>query len=164
MCKIFNKKAAFINPEAISFMSDLKREYSDCIKTPYKGAKAVLEILMYKFDLHRELVMEKLDNITYATLDTLPINISCTTEIYIVEDNEKSHDFYLYFHSRYALQPRLCIVYDEKMDTLCSNCSLLEMYITILHGIDIHEIECDSVKYHNYLNTLYSFDMCRLEG
>ena len=39
----------------------------------------------------------------------------------------------------------------------------LEMYITILHGIDVGEIETDSIKYHNYLNTLYSYNECKKE-
>ena len=40
---------------------------------------------------------------------------------------------------------------------------MLEMYITILHGIDVGEIETDSIKYHNYLNTLYSYNECKKE-
>ena len=39
----------------------------------------------------------------------------------------------------------------------------IEMYITILHGIDVGEIETDSIKYHNYLNTLYSYNECKKE-
>ena len=116
---------------------------------------------MKKFVLYQKVSIQKMDAITRATLETLPIKNLNVSDIYIVKDNEISHSFYLYFHSRYALEPFLCVVYDNDTDRLYSNCAMLEMYITILHGIDVGEIETDSIKYHNYLNTLYSYNECK---
>ena len=158
MCKKF-----LINPETESFINDLKREYNNSIVKPYKKTRDVLEILMKKFVLYQKVSIQKMDAITRATLETLPIKNLNVSDIYIVKDNEISHSFYLYFHSRYALEPFLCVVYDNDTDRLYSNCAMLEMYITILHGIDVGEIETDSIKYHNYLNTLYSYNECKKE-
>ena len=144
-------KKVLINPETESFINDLKREYNNSIVKPYKKTRDVLEILMKKFVLYQKVSIQKMDAITRATLETLPIKNLNVSDIYIVKDNEISHSFYLYFHSRYALEPFL------------SNCAMLEMYITILHGIDVGEIETDSIKYHNYLNTLYSYNECKKE-
>ena len=118
---------------------------------------------MKKFVLYQKVSIQKMDAITRATLETLPIKNLNVSDIYIVKDNEISHSFYLYFHSRYSLEPFLCVVYDNDTDRLYSNCAMLEMYITILHGIDVGEIETDSIKYHNYLNTLYSYNECKKE-
>ena len=143
-------KKVLINPETESFINDLKREYNNSIVKPYKKTRDVLEILMKKFVLYQKVSIQKMDAITRATLETLPIKNLNVSDIYIVKDNEISHSFYLYFHSRYALEPFLCVVYDNDTDRLYSNCAMLEMYITILHGIDVGEIETDSIKYHNY--------------
>ena len=151
-------KKVLINPETESFINDLKREYNNSIVKPYKKTRDVLEILMKKFVLYQKVSIQKMDAITRATLETLPIKNLNVSDIYIVKDNEISHSFYLYFHSRYALEPFLCVVYDNDTDRLYSNCAMLEMYITILHGIDT-----DSIKYHNYLNTLYSYNECKKE-
>lgn len=162
-CERNCNKIDFINSESKSFLSDLEREYKECIVKPYRKTFDVLLMLKCKFGLQQRTLIENLDNITYATLKDLSIENIHLSDIYIVEDNEVSHIFYLYFHSRFALEPWICIVYDRDTDRLRSNCSMLEMYITILQGIGIDEIKNDSVKYHNYLNTLYLFDMCKRE-
>ena len=104
-------KKVLINPETESFINDLKREYNNSIVKPYKKTRDVLEILMKKFVLYQKVSIQKMDAITRATLETLPIKNLNVSDIYIVKDNEISHSFYLYFHSRYALEPFLCVVY-----------------------------------------------------
>lgn len=151
-------------PEEMAVRSECLKKLKESLgQLPEQEALYVLEILMKKFVLYQKVSIQKMDAITRATLETLPIKNLNVSDIYIVKDNEISHSFYLYFHSRYALEPFLCVVYDNDTDRLYSNCAMLEMYITILHGIDVGEIETDSIKYHNYLNTLYSYNECKKE-
>ena len=126
-------KKVLINPETESFINDLKREYNNSIVKPYKKTRAVLEILMKKFVLYQKVSIQKMDAITRATLETLPIKNLNVSDIYIVKDNEISHSFYFYFHRRYALEHLLFVLYDNYKDILYSNCDMIEIYINILN-------------------------------
>ena len=88
-------KKVLINPETESFINDLKREYNNSIVKPYKKTRDVLEILMKKFVLYQKVSIQKMDAITRATLETLPIKNLNVSDIYIVKDNEISHFFVL---------------------------------------------------------------------
>ena len=114
---------------------------------------------MEEFNLYLKTSIQLIDNVTKATLETIPISNWNQTNIYIVDDNEASHIFYSYFHKRFAIEPRICLVYDINTDRLYSNCVLYDLYITILQGINETEIEKDSRKYHHYLNTLYLYQL-----
>lgn len=76
-------KKVLINPETESFINDLKREYNNSIVKPYKKTRDVLEILMKKFVLYQKVSIQKMDAITRATLETLPIKNLNVSDIYI---------------------------------------------------------------------------------
>lgn len=106
--------------------------------------------------------IENLDPMTRETIRMAPIRVSKNTEFYRIEKNENSAPFYKYFNDRFAYEPSLCIIYDKDSETICSNCcELLNVYITILHGIDSNEIEENTGVYKSYLNSLYLFDSCQ---
>lgn len=140
-------------------MNDLNISYQDKVITPYHSAKEVMLSLKNKFEMHKIVSVDTISSVTLETIKMAPIKITPKTEIYSIEKNERSKIFYKYFHNRFAFQPLLCIIYDKHSEKICSNnCELLDIYITILHGIDHKDIEENSGKFKSYLNSIYLYD------
>ena len=160
MYKFKNDKIALINPESPSYLFDLECAFKSVLITPYKEANCVIEELIAEFMIQEIMSIELLDSITRATLEALPVNLANISKIYVVEANEKSREFYDFFHEKYEFNPTIRIIHNEHNDTLYSNCMMLEIYMKILRGIDEREIECSSIHYRNYLNSIYMFNLC----
>ena len=106
--------------------------------------------------------MYQKDKVTYATLNSSLINLN-RSKIWIVINDESAKNFYKYYYQRFFNKSYVCLVYDPNLDIFYSNCSLFEVYIKIIRGINEEEIVKNTFKYRDYLNTMYQYQKLMTE-
>lgn len=70
----------------------------------------------------------------------------------------ESEKKYNYHEKHFGKDYPILIFYDKENDFLDSNCTLLQLEIKIMRGINTNDINSHSSKFKIYLNSLYLLD------
>lgn len=147
-----------INTTDCNYFDKLKSLYKNKV---IKGKKSNSEILE-----HLNIISVTEKNLDYMGMEILSEEIKfrnikeseCVFNIYQLIYDKSSKKFYDYYRKRYENMLNIYIYHEVKSDTIFSNCTLLDLYMTILKGIEEIHIENSSKEYLIYLDTLYQYE------
>lgn len=148
------------------FPDQLKEMYKDRTLETKKTGKEVIDFINKEYGITLISNLDELDAIGKSKIDELKFLLQnkddiCIKEfqfeIFRLDKGILTDKFYLYYHDRY--QDGLIYVYHESQtDKLFSNCSLLELKLLILSGLEKSDVENETREYFSYLNTCYHYE------
>lgn len=141
------------------FFDKLEYFYKDKIKTCVKTTEEVLIYMNEKYGLiylsESDLAARKIDSYHDVKRETLRFNNLIIYELNRMIESEKKYN---YHEKHFGKDYPILIFYDKENDFLDSNCTLLQLEIKIMRGINTNDINSHSSKFKIYLNSLYLLD------
>jgi len=148
------------------FPNQLKEMYKDVILKTKKTGKEVIDLINKEYGITFISTLDELDAIGKSKIDELKFLLQNNDDMCIkefqfetfrLEKGILTDNFYTYYHDRYQ-DGQIYIYHELQTDKLFSNCSLLELKLIILAGIEKSNIENETREYFSYLNTCYHYE------
>ncbi len=145
-----------VDTEGQNYIKDLHDFYFNKIISPKCNKVELLKKLYpyYSFE-----IVEK----THAKnlFDIISIDDISSDNIWKLQKNIHSSNFYKYQTLRFFDDAQIYFAYVDCIDTFVSNCSMFELYISYLRGVD--NINLRNPEYKHYLNNIYMYNCCLKE-
>jgi hypothetical protein len=147
------------------FFDQLKNEYGNRITPGKRSTREVIEYIKQNYGLISLNDINVLDYAAKLYVEVLQNNLLINSikndfkfEIYQLEQNNDTYKFYDYYHRHFKGDFSIYVYHEVELDKLFSNCSLFELKLAILNGVDETDIKNDTREYFNYLNNYYIYE------
>ncbi len=136
-----------------NFIKELHKFYADEIICPMCDKNKLLEKLneLYSF----EIVERKYVDYLFQGISIESIK---NGDIWILHKTDQSSKFYKYYIQECQESTPIFFAYLDDRGIFVSNCSMFEVYISYLKGVD--NIDMNNPEYKSYLNNLYLYNCC----